>query len=335
MTTLNKKQIAQFEQDGFLVVENVLSDTDLQPVIDEYDVHLDRVAQEMFAAGKISSTYPDLPFGKRYTAILGEDTSVFDRLEITLPLENDDFPADATVFCGKAVFNLLTHPKILDVVESLIGSEIYSNPVQHIRIKPSIKDVPASIMANSYVGRTTWHQDMGALMDDAIDTQVLTVWVAISDAPKEMGCLVAVPGSHKKDELTVHCPGKGITAENFIPSKLLGDVNGVNRPKALPVQRGGIVLLNRYTEHAALANTSGKLRWSFDLRYNPIGQPTGRPAFPGFVARSRQNPASEIDHAQWADLWENARQQLVNRTYGKPVFNAERWEKYVDAPVCA
>ena len=35
------------------------------------------------------------------------------------------------------------------------------------------------------------------------------------------------------------------------------------------------------------SNHSDNVRISFDLRYNPIGQPTGRGYFPGFVARSR------------------------------------------------
>lgn len=41
-----------------------------------------------------------------------------------------------------------------------------------------------------------------------------------------------------------------------------------------------------------------------DLRYNPIGQHSGREAFPGFVARSRANPDSELDDPKvWASIW--------------------------------
>ena len=75
---------------------------------------------------------------------------------------------------------------------------------------------------------------------------------------------------------------------------------------------------------------SDAVRWSFDLRYNPIGQPTGRGAFPGFVARSRQHPESELhDPAVWDQLWSDARDNLANRDMGK--FN--RWN--AENPVCA
>ena len=37
---------------------------------------------------------------------------------------------------GPAVFDVLTAPPLLDAVESIIGPEIYSNPTQHVRLKP-------------------------------------------------------------------------------------------------------------------------------------------------------------------------------------------------------
>ena len=43
---------------------------------------------------------------------------------------------DTPFWTGPAVFALLRNQAILDAVESLIGPEIYANPVQHVRIKP-------------------------------------------------------------------------------------------------------------------------------------------------------------------------------------------------------
>ena len=66
--------------------------------------------------------------------------------------------------------------------------------------------------------------------------------------------------------------------------------------------------MHRLTCHGSLPNRSDRIRWSLDLRYNPTGQHTGRPVFPGFVARSRRNPDSELDDpAVWAGLWRQAR----------------------------
>jgi ectoine hydroxylase-related dioxygenase (phytanoyl-CoA dioxygenase family) len=98
----------------------------------------------------------------------------------------------------------------------------------------------------------------------------------------------------------------------------------------MEMKRGDVLFLTKLTVHASHSNHSDNIRWSFDLRYNPIGQPTGRGSFPGFVARSRQHPTSELqDPAQWHQLWANARHKLA--TEGAGVFN--RWN--ADNPVCA
>ena len=90
------------------------------------------------------------------------------------------------------------------------------------------------------------------------------------------------------------------------------------------------MLLHKLTEHASLANRGESIRWSFDLRYNPVGQASGRPWFPGFIARSRSNPDSELhDPERWAERWVIARDDLA--ASGTPEFR--RWDP--DDPLCA
>ena len=75
-------------------------------------------------------------------------------------------------------------------------------------------------------------------------------------------------------------------------------------PRAVPVHKGGIVFMHRYMPHRSTPNYSDGVRWSMDLRYQPTGQPTGRPFHPDFVVRSRRNPESVLtDHAEWSRRW--------------------------------
>ncbi len=142
-------------------------------------------------------------------------------------------------------------------------------------------------------------------LPEADDTQMLTVWLPVTDATEENGCLCAIPGSHL-DGLVTHCPRPG----NFIPDALLG-----GEPRALPIKRGGVLLFHYMTKHSSLSNMSNGIRWSFDLRYHPIGQPTGRPFFPGFVARSRKHPETEVtDSRVWANSWYEARSRVAAAT---------------------
>ena len=328
---LTGEQLAFFAENGYLLVEDVIDAGTIAAIIEEYSALLAEIGAEKVARGELPASFSHLPFNEKYLALLHSESNFFDRIDITLPLANE-FPADATMHAGPAVFALLTHHKLLDLVESVIGPEIYSNPVQHVRIKPPRKALPELAGKNSYVGTTTWHQDHGALLDEANETQVLTTWVAITDAPEEMGCLICIPGSHKRGEMTAHCPGDGIAAENYIPGKLLNTRNTVK----LPIKKGGVILFHQLTEHAALNNKTDQIRWSFDLRWNPIGQPTGRPAFPGFIARSRTNPTHELrDAAEWKRRWDEAKERIVTGRYSDQIFNAERWQKNGELEICA
>jgi hypothetical protein len=131
---------------------------------------------------------------------------------------------------------------------------------------------------------------------------MLTVWIPITDATEENGCLCVVPRSHGTG-LATHCTTHG----PFIPDSLLA-----GQPRALPMKRGSVLFMDHLTQHASLSNNSDGIRWSFDLRYHPVGEPTGRPMFPGFVARSRRDPASALtDPDAWAQSWRDARKRLA------------------------
>ena len=144
------------------------------------------------------------------------------------------------------------------------------------------------------------------MLEEADQATILTVWVLEVRATIDNGCLQVIPGSHRSD-LIDHCPtDNGMR----IPDKLLP----LRPPRPLPMTAGGVIFMNQRTVHSSLENTTDdEVRMSFDLRYQPTGQPTGRPAFPGFVARSSVQPQSvATDPAQWAKLWLDARERLAN-----------------------
>ena len=66
---LKVEQIEQFEEKGYLIAEGALEDSDLEPVIEEYEAHIDQQARELLAAGKISELHEKAPFEKRLALI--------------------------------------------------------------------------------------------------------------------------------------------------------------------------------------------------------------------------------------------------------------------------
>ena len=332
MARVTERDRERFAKDGYLIIEDVLSDADLEAVHREYEAVLAREATRLWAEGRVSETYEGLAFAERYTALMRELDDLYDlyqHLDISLPLLHEMSP-DATLHAGPAVFErILRNPAILDVAEAFLGGEICSSPVQHTRIKPPVGTLEGMV-TDSNVSKTFWHQDEAVLAETADEIDMLTVWVAMTPAQVENGCMVAVPGSHRADPaLAMHCPGSTVSsAEIFIPDDLIGqDV------VPLAVERGGLVLLHQRTVHGSLENTSDRLRWSFDLRYFRTGQASGREVFPSFVARSRTAPEAELRDADaYREAWFDARDRLAAQ--GEIAFNT-RWSRYGDHPLCA
>lgn len=305
---LSADQIEHFQREGYLVIEDVLNNSILDPVRDEYQILLDDLCEDWGIAGDC--------FEDKLVAAYKAGHDWFQPMDISLP--GDRITADTPMHFGPAVFNMVTAPRLLDMVEDLIGPEITSNPIQHVRIKPPERTLDDS-ENRAHVGGTDWHQDRAVALQEADETQMITVWLAVTDATVENGCLQVIGN---ETELLPHCPQK----QTAIAPGLID--TGKARP--LPVRAGGAVIFHPMTPHASLPNRSSGIRWSFDLRFNITGQPTGRAHFPEFVARSRQRPETELKNWRvWKAMWEDARARLADA----PHIDIHRWS--ADAPVCA
>ena len=323
MTGIPDEQLTFFEEQGYLLAKGLLDPVqDLDPVIREYEGVLDNLAIELYQQRVLASTYDDLPFGERLTKIYGKSGRVHAQyFDFSLP--QGSVKKDTPFWAGSAVFHMLTSPRLLDAVETFIGPEIYSNPVQHVRIKPPEHLTPINPETGRIqLGITPWHQDNGVVLPDADETDMLTAWFPLTDATIEQGCLCVIPKSHREG-LMHHCPanwGLEIPQTVYERSNIL----------PVPMQRGDVLFLHKHTCHSSLPNKSHEIRWSFDLRYNPVGQSTGRGAFPGFVARSQSRPEQVLrDPEVWYQLWRKTRDTLA-QSEDHP-FN--RWSK--DHPACA
>ena len=190
MPALNPAQLEQFHTQGYVVVEDLI-DTErvIAPVIAEYEGVLDRLADELHADGTIASAYEDLPFQERLTRVYHESGKVHAQyFDFSLPQGN--VQPDTPFWAGPAVFNTLIDEDLLDAVESIVGPEIYSNPVQHVRLKPPEHLTPKNPDTGlPQLGVTPWHQDNGVVLPEADESEILTVWFSLTDALVEHGVL--------------------------------------------------------------------------------------------------------------------------------------------------
>jgi phytanoyl-CoA hydroxylase len=278
---LTEEQVKRFRDEGVLVVENVVAAADLAPVIAEYEAWIDRRARVLQAEGKIDDLHEGESFTRRFASLYAQSPEIEKGLDIMQAR-------------GPATFQFLGNKRLLDAVECLVGPEITCSPIQHIRAKP-----PSALSgAGPGFYNVPWHQDAGVTWEEADDSDIVTCWLAVVDATVENGCMEVLPGVFKGGFLEHQAEG-GTT----IRPHLLPDVP----PRPVPVRQGGVVFMHRHTPHRSTPNHTDEVRWSIDLRYQKTGTPTGRPFHPEFVVRSRSHPESVLtDHAEWAQLWEEA-----------------------------
>jgi len=314
---LTQSQVDQFETQGFLVVEDVLEPEVLAGVKAEYADLLDRLYAGWQADGLVGAPVSDDFWGKLLTAYRA-GCDYFQPMDISLP--GDQIYADTPMHFGPAVFDMVKSKRLLDMVQDLIGAEITSNPIQHVRIKPPANKLTADEV-RAHITATDWHQDRAVALAEADETQMVTVWLAMTDATVDNGCLQVLPKVGAQ-EMLPHCPKvqTGI-ADGFVEEA---------RALPLPVRAGGAVIFHPLTPHGSLANKTDGFRWSFDLRYHVTGQDSGRSHFPEFVARSGAAPETELtDWQDWRALWLDARARLAVA----PHKNIHRWTS--DSPMCA
>lgn len=316
---LNQDQLRDFEEQGFLVLDQAIDQkTVLDPLIEEYEALLSDLWVDWIAKGDLDPSAPAETFEDIIRTAYSAGLDYFQPMDISLP--PGDIVPDLPFHAGPAVFNMMIDSHLLDSVESIIGPEITSNPIQHVRIKPPARMLDKTEV-RAHITSTEWHQDRAVTLEEADRTRMVTCWLAVTDATVQNGCLQVIPGSHR-GQMMPHCPNPQLG----IPDEYIA--KDIALP--VPIKAGGAILFHPLTIHGSLPNTTANVRWSFDLRYNVTGDPTGRPMFPDFIARSRAAPETELtDPNAWRRSWEATRARL---SHAQPV-QIHRWS--ADAGYCA
>ena len=315
---LNSDQIKKFETEGYLVVPDLMPTNICEQVNTEYTDLLNSLYEGWFAEGLVQTPGGELDFWGKLLSAYKAGCYYFQPMDISLP--GDRIIADTPFHIGPAVFNMLTAVPSLDVVEQLIGPELTNNPIQHVRLKPPAAKLDLA-EARAHITATDWHQDRAVALEDADQTDMVTVWLAMTDATVENGCLQVQPQTSGQTILP-HCA----RSQTGIADGFLNESSAV----PLPVKAGGAVLFHPLTPHASLTNITDGFCWSFDIRFNATGQPTGRSHFPDFVVRSRAHPETELsDWRVCKAQWEEARARLA----AVPHIDIHRWS--ADTPYCA
>lgn len=148
---------------------------------------------------------------------------------------------------------LVHHPRILDAVESVLGPDILCWTTNFF-----IKEA-------SNPGFVSWHQDSTYWGLDPDD--VLTAWVAFTDATPENGYMQFLPGSHTVDQL----PHVDTFHKDNLLSRGQEIAVAVDKSKAVgvPLRAGEMSLHHIKLVHGSEPNRTNDRRIGLAIRYIP------------------------------------------------------------------
>ena len=272
---ISVQQQAQYDIEGYIVLPSLLDEGDMAAVKQAMSDKVSEIAADLVASGKISNAFEEEPFPSRLARLFEN-------------LSDQDFLVYGRGWRERrpGYFDLMSNPKILDAVESLIGPEIFANPVYNAR--PKVPGVAA--------GAVPWHQDK-SYWPDANSNPVITVWVPLVESNLENGCLHIWPRTHKTRVLSYHNETYSSTGYTEIDTQHMKKVVAV----PLPVPAGSAILFNDRCIHMSTPNNSKAVRWSVDLRYQPTDQDPMPQHGVGFLARSILHPQGVATLDDWLE----------------------------------
>lgn len=151
-------------------------------------------------------------------------------------------------------------------------------------------------------GAVPWHQDR-SYWPGANANPVITVWIPLVDANEINGCLHIWPRTHNTNLIDHH--REEITGTQYtevdVDHASLKPLKKI-APVPIPLAAGGAILFNDRCIHMSTPNLSDHVRWSVDLRYQPIDQDPMPQHGVGFRCRSVSHPERVATLDDWLAL---------------------------------
>lgn len=145
------------------------------------------------------------------------------------------------------------HPVLVDLCADLVGPDVRLYWEQAVFKQPHSAEP------------VLWHQDNGYTYVEP--QSYLTLWIAITDATVDNGCISVVPGAHRDGTLRHRSTPIG--------EECWGDWD---RAVDVPVRAGSVVAFTSLTPHATRRNTTDEVRKAYIVQYVPDGAVAVDPA---------------------------------------------------------
>lgn len=222
--------IAQFHEQGYLVVHNAFTPSEVQDAIDGL-LHL--------LSGK-ETEYKNVMFEKKARGAA---------LDAMPPEVRQDYVRKFMWFVDyeARLKAMAMHPKLINLVTRLIGEA------------PALFQDMALLKPPKIGREKPWHQDH-AYFDLPLTTTVVGVWIALDEATTDNGCMVIYPNSHKAGPV-VHFQRRDW--------QICDTFGRQQEVVAVPLKPGGALFFHSLIQHGTPANNSTARRRAVQFHYAP------------------------------------------------------------------
>jgi len=184
-------------------------------------------------------------------AEMAEHRRYFDELLNRVMAEGGDSYSISTAHLKYgAVYDLLTHPRIVAAIRDLLGKNIIGWGSHYFCKMPGDGK------------RVSWHQD--ASYWPLTPSKAVTIWLAIDDADVENACVRFLPASHLYGHLTWHLSEND---ESNVLNQTVAEVERFGQPFDNILKAGEASLHSDLLLHGSEANQSSRRRCGLTLRY--------------------------------------------------------------------
>jgi len=164
---------------------------------------------------------------------------------------------------------LVSDPRLLDLVEPLIGPDI-ALFASHYICKPGGDGLPV-----------LWHQDGSYWPLEPME--VITAWLAVDDSTPDNGCMRVLPGSHRGPRLAHRRHDREAVLHTEIDPAELDTASAVD----VVLPRGGVSLHHPWLVHGSNPNHSPLRRCGLTIRYIPATTRITQADWKSFLLRGR------------------------------------------------
>lgn len=227
LRTLTKEQVTRFRLNGFLTVEDVLTETEVEAL----SIHTDRIAAGNVKEIPESSIQLEKSFRDGTRSVTNQVLSVRKLFNIAV--------------YDEIMWSHVTHAKIVDIIADLLDTDDIKLYGDQLFMKASVTGT-----------EQPWHQD-SASWRDIFPMDLVTAWTAIDHATTENGCLNFAPGTHRwgmmrRDQMEWFVADIRQDQWPTIPA---------------PLQPGSISFHHSLVLHQSNANLSGQRRRGYACHY--------------------------------------------------------------------